>query len=494
MSLKLEILNNNNYAAVIYKVTDIRKHENADRLQCVLINGNNVITDLSTKVGDVHVYFPIESAISKEFITSINGFEDKNLNVDNTQKGFFNKHGRVRALRLRGERSEGFTIPAYKLFQWLGLKEDPEKYLNTFFDSINGVSICKKYVVQTKQSGASNKENKAVKKTKFYRVVEDQFRLHYNTSQLKANLDKIKPDDFISITNKIHGTSAVFANVVCSKPRSWFRKLFRLPHKTDYDIVWSSRNVVKNGYTLKSKFSDKDLCKMWSNLDENTKLFFIKLINPDANNNTIDHLLHFSYTTKVHPALYDLFKQFAQYSMNKNHFYNIDIWGLHALKLKDKIEKGISLYGEIVGYTPNGACIQKNYDYGEEVGESKFYIYRITYTKPDGSTIEFTPSQIKSYCFKHNLDHVPVYFIGFASQYKNLGAEDFSKKFLEDLINFVENRKCDMCKNDVPAEGVVVTKYTDFRVAEAYKLKSFAFLEHETKLLDTGESNIEDEN
>ena len=49
-----------------------------------------------------------------------------------------------------------------------------------------------------------------------------------------------------------------------------------------------------------------------------------------------------------------------------------------------------------------------------------------------------------------------------------------------------------MCKNEVPEEGCVVRiEGLDF---EAYKAKSEAFYARETKLLDKGESNIEDEN
>ena len=46
-------------------------------------------------------------------------------------------------------------------------------------------------------------------------------------------------------------------------------------------------------------------------------------------------------------------------------------------------------------------------------------------------------------------------------------------------------------QNDVPYEGIIVRKINtlDF---EAYKLKSFLFLEAESKEHDKGETNIED--
>ena len=50
-----------------------------------------------------------------------------------------------------------------------------------------------------------------------------------------------------------------------------------------------------------------------------------------------------------------------------------------------------------------------------------------------------------------------------------------------------------MCDNPVPEEGIVVRKESLFN-CESYKLKSFRFLEGESKQLDTGEVDIESEN
>ena len=47
------------------------------------------------------------------------------------------------------------------------------------------------------------------------------------------------------------------------------------------------------------------------------------------------------------------------------------------------------------------------------------------------------------------------------------------------------------CTNDVPHEGIVI-KVED-GVPRAWKLKSFAFLNKEQKELDSGISNIEDD-
>ncbi len=50
-----------------------------------------------------------------------------------------------------------------------------------------------------------------------------------------------------------------------------------------------------------------------------------------------------------------------------------------------------------------------------------------------------------------------------------------------------------MCAAQVPEEGIVLRKETLFAF-ESYKLKSFRFLERETKLLDAGTEDLESAN
>jgi hypothetical protein len=119
MTLKISEKANHNYLAKVVELTNLRKHENADRLQCAAIDGNNVITGLDAQNGSLYVYFPLESAINKEFLSWSNSFEDKELNQNKEVKGFFNKKGRVRAIRLRGERSEGYIVPVQSVSDWI---------------------------------------------------------------------------------------------------------------------------------------------------------------------------------------------------------------------------------------------------------------------------------------------------------------------------------------------------------------------------------------
>lgn len=97
-----------------------------------------------------------------------------------------------------------------------------EPDINTEFDSIedSGKSfwICKKYIVQT--TIKSPKESRYQKRVKrFNRVVDTQFRFHYETQQIRKVPTFIKPDDLIQISSKVHGTSHISAYVLCKKPK-----------------------------------------------------------------------------------------------------------------------------------------------------------------------------------------------------------------------------------------------------------------------------------
>lgn len=95
------MITNINYAAKCCVISNIRKHPNADKLQLVTIDNEVAIVDQSYKEGDLVIKFPLECTIHKGFLSYINAFEDKQLNSNKDLKGFFNKHGRVRAIKLR---------------------------------------------------------------------------------------------------------------------------------------------------------------------------------------------------------------------------------------------------------------------------------------------------------------------------------------------------------------------------------------------------------
>lgn len=180
------------------------------------------------------------------------------------------------------------------------------------------------------------------------------------------------------------------------------------------------------------------------------------------------------------------------HNKEKQHFYDIDIWGLAHEKVKEHLQKGMTFYYEIVGYLPNGSGIQGQYDYGCEPGQFEVYIYRITSTNVDGKVIEFSARQVQEFCKKNGLKAVPELYYGKAENLYPLKELHWNENFLNTIKSLYNEKDCFMCKNKLPEEGVVIR--IEGIDLEAYKCKSTRFLEHETKELDKGTSNIEDEN
>lgn len=258
------------------------------------------------------------------------------------------------------------------------------------------------------------------------------------TENLRKNIHKVNPNDTISITYKTHGTSWWVSNVLAKKQLKWYeillQKLGVNVVDMEYDIIYGSRRVVKN------KYADNDKAK--------------------------------------------------------DHFYSYDLWADIKDQVADKIPKGYTLYGECLGYTKDGGFIQNPYDYGCNVGEFKLEVYRITHTTPDGLVIELSYPEIAEFCERVGLTPSHLFYYGTVKGFLDESEIDPNQHWQENFIQTLENsyneKDCFMCKNKVPEEGIVLRKESLFN-CESYKLKSFRFLESESRQLDKGELNIEDQ-
>ena len=463
---------NENYAAIVVEINALIPLAKCDRVQAAIILGNQVVVDKSVKLGDVGLYFPLECQLSKEYLSNNNLYNKPELNVDNTKKGYFAENGRIRCQRFRGHKSEGLFMPIGSLSfifpdifnpssTGLWYKGDFKIEIGDCFDELNGTPICSKYIIAQKQTNLQSNKKGRGRIAKENKLIDNQFRFHQDTGMLYKNLSRIIPDSLISITYKMHGTSGISSYLLCKRKLSWFNKLLRklkVPiESSKYDYIYSSRKVIKN---------------------------------PDLN-------------------------------PNAQHFYNEDIWGIAHEELKPFLQKGMTFYYEIVGYLPNGGMIQKDYDYGFNNpivhGSTKhhsgfnygIYIYRITSTNVDGKVIEFSAKQVQDFCRQNRLNAVPELYYGFAKDFtdnisiktagSDLGGTDLickideefdSDKFLNRIKQLYNEKDCFMCKTKVPEEGCVLR--IEGNDLEVFKCKSTRFLEKETKDLDKGEVNIED--
>jgi hypothetical protein len=415
--MKLEVFDNSkNYTCQVVRVKHLRKHSNADRLACTAIQGNNVICGLDTKENELYLYFPLESQLS-ETLCKANDLIKRKDETGKQVGGMFEQSRRVKCLKLRGEKSEGFLAPIEYLRK-LGISGEFTEGME--FNAVDGIEICRKYTVQQKESIQRSKQKKAKVHSK---ILDNQFRLHYDTSPFKKNISSFRKDDIVSITQKMHGTSIVMSNLICKKKLSLAEKVLKFLKvnviENHYDYVYSSRKVIKN-------------------LDIDVK-----------------------------------------------NYYSEDIWGICFAKYKDSIQKGYSVYGEIVGQLPNGQWIQKDYSYGTRPKQWELYVYRITLTNEDGLVQELSWQQVKNYCEVNGLKYVPELFYGRISEKFKYESED---SFLQELSNeYLEK----VLPEKVPDEGVCIRNESKDFIA--YKLKSFAFFEYETKQLDSNASDIEEQ-
>lgn len=445
---------NENYLSKIVRIDSFRKHNNPEvtKLKVAVVDGFNIITGIDSEPG-LYVYFPALSQINSDFLNYANLYKHKELNKDPEQSGMFEDNGRVKAIKLRGEISEGFILPITVFENYIiSITNQELKHVqeDTEFDAVEHEGkefwISKKYVAKRQYSqstGTSNKVRYKVPK-RLDRVRDDQFRFHYSTTIIKKCPYVINPESLIQMSYKIHGTSGISAYVLCHKPLSFKEKIAKwLTGESfdKYDYIYSSRTVIKNKY-----------------------------YNPEVGSG----------------------------------YYSDDIWAEADKIVRPKLARGQTAYYEIVGFLPSGSYIQKGYDYGcvppksgEEFIHEKHFkvrIYRVTSTNVDGKVIEYTPLQVKQWCDNVGLTPVEECYFGKAKDlYPDLDTSNhWNENFLERLSNdknFYMELDSPHCKNKVPHEGIVI-KIED-GLSRAFKLKCFRFISKE--FLDE-DANIEDEN
>lgn len=474
MSLKIYD-DSKNYTAQVIKLPVKQAVQGLDNLVEVNVFGNSCLIGKDSPEDQLYLFFPAGCAINEDFLVGNNLYRDSQLNSDPTKKGFFEPNGRVKAIKFRGIISTGFVIPVNSLKyiytdgtdrDWAcgsiaQLKEGDQ------FNEWEGNKVCYKYFVpsQTQSQGKGDKVTKINNKLVDL-MVPNQFRFHVETSHLGNNLHRFEQNDIVVITDKWHGSSCILSKVLINRKLSlWQRILNWLGAETpdkEYGYIYSSGKPKSN--------LPKGIEGSWTN-------------------DGVD-------------------------------YYSSNIWKQAFDDYKDALEDGISLYGELVGYTKGGSYIQKGYDYGcvaplhnDGIPEIwvdpnnpyyKFVIYRITYTKPNGEVIEFSWQQIKDYCTKYNLEYAKEFYHGSIKELlKELYPEfpDNStpplEKYTETLFQALQTaynleKTCSYCRSGVPAEGIVV-RIDGKQQFNAFKLKSKLFLKKESDDLDKGETNIEDQ-
>jgi tRNA-binding EMAP/Myf-like protein len=446
---------NKNYLAKVVELKNIRKHENADRLRIVSIDFQDVVVSTSVKEGDVMVYFPIEATINTRFLAFTNSFRDAKLNEDQITKGYFDTSGRVRAVKLRGEKSCGCLFPIEELRKFLEAMTSQHVGVdifdvNTEFDYYDDIKICEKYVVPVKAGGLGDGGLKTGRTTKLSQIVEGQFKFLEDTENFRKNHFKIHFDDEITISTKLHGCSSITSHLLVKRELNFLERMI-----------------------IKLRISFGKIPAIWKHLPEIRQ----------------DEYGIICSSRKV-------IKSVQEDKIEGNSFYKDDIWSICGNELKEFIPKGISIFYEIVGYLPSGGAIQSKYDYGCKQGEHKIYVYKMTYTNSDGKVFVIGSKESEEFCKKIGFDFVPIHFHGTAKDYFPYDSSEQSlDEWQKSFVKFLEERflegDCPICKNKVPFEGICIRKES-LNNYEVYKLKSFNFLLRESSELNLGIPDIEE--
>lgn len=531
---------NENYAARIARIDEIHPIPDAHSIVKAVLGTDTVVVGKDMKVGDIVAYFPEGCCISEKYLSHHNLYDasntEKNSNYEaykelgmqmvelqtkpgkteedlskiqemearrKSMVGFFNKQGRVRCIKLRGEMSMGYVAPVSTLEAvWPELKTVLwSRELGNNYDMVGNEPLCWKYIPPVKEEKETDYPAgykmpwymKSLRKLKkFDRLIPGFFRPHYDTALLERNAHLIDPEDVITETVKVHGTSVILANLPVRRKLNWWERLLKKLHisvnETEFGGIYSTRRVIQNKY-----------------------------INP------------FASRANNEPG-------------NEYQAVNADFI--------DFLTPGMTVYGEICGYKPNGKPIQApkgiDHDYGCRPGEYKFMPYRITETNDASEVTEWSIEDVMDWVKTVRemlpeaeqdklMDMVLVYHGPAGDQYnlyeqvKNSttqaeydaalhefthadGFAGFIPRRLENLTEFIKNKwrvawieamRADkqglgfelhepLCRHPkAPREGIVIRIDGD-KESRAWKLKTKKHAELAQKAKDAGEVDSED--
>ena len=233
------------YCAKVVRVGRLLPVEGADGLERTTVDGYGVVVRRgAVKEGDVAIYCMTETQLNPHFLAANNQYEyaERHRNANRREvealasagrtaeahrmTGFMNKHGRVKLIMLRGCPSYGVIYTQADLARWIpdAARERLEGYLVTDadgvehafdFDTVGHERFAWAYVPSPTPARRRQKElyrNRRL--NRFERLVPGQFSFHYDTQMLQSNIWRLRPGTPVTVSVKMHGTSAIIANVL----------------------------------------------------------------------------------------------------------------------------------------------------------------------------------------------------------------------------------------------------------------------------------------
>lgn len=389
------------HCGFVVKVTQLRKHSNADRLMVATFFGNDTIVDLDTKVGDIGVYFPVDLQLSEEYCAKNNLVRKKDENGNNIG-GYLDPDKRnIKAVKLRGEKSDGLFMPIKSFnycYEDVGEVVEGKPYLiestpaSKFLNIgdqvtvLNGHDICQKYIpkTQTRHGGYSNGNRTRKIKVPYSPL----FAEHADTEQLAYNHGAFKAGDEVEITLKMHGTSQRTAYLPVLQPvkKTFWQKLFKKEPAPvyAYDYVSGTRRVVMEDFEGGNSFYGSNEFRK-----QHHDAFVGKLNKGETVYYEVVGFTHNGAPIMADGSNKGLDKEFIKLYGDTTRFsYGCDPDGKKVMYGKDD----------------EGA-----FEVTVDVPQSDLYVYRMTMTNEDGFVVEYTPDFMRYRCEQMGVKCVPVF-------------------------------------------------------------------------------------
>ena len=409
------------YNAYVVEIHDLQKHSNADKLQVAKVFGLNVIVGADVHEGDIMIYFPSDGQLNKKFAEYCNLLRKKDANGNNIGGYMDERKCNVKAIKLRGEYSDGLLIPVNKLTNFLKLDKDYFE-VGDVINTVDGIEICKKYVPQRNNKTESTSQTKKKNNKEKYPL----FHEHIDTKQLTYNTNQIKVGDKLTVSLKLHGSSQrCQRSLVHEKPSllNRIKSLFN-PKHSNYQLVSGTRRTILENFDG-GYYGSNEFRKQWH------EFFDGKLQKGET--------VYFEVVGYV-----DKDKLIMPQCDNK--------------KLKDK--DFVRQYGDTTEFT-----------YGCENGQSDIYVYRMSMTNEDGFEVDYSTDFALLRCEQMGVKHVPVLFEHVVNEDEGYGGVNHDE-LVSKLMLMAEGP--DLIDPSHIREGVVVRVENRLEFT-AYKHKSMDF-------------------
>lgn len=351
------------HEALIAPIVNIEPIPGADNIVQGLASGYRVVVSKTVKEGQIGVIFPPGLQISHDMCFHNNLYrKDRGENKDPTKNGFFETNRRVKAIKLRGVKSEGC---------WMGLETLEWTGINIFdlkagdkFQNLDDKEICQKYISAATRSYMEKRARQGKRSLDI-----PMFKQHFETDQVRSNYQKIPAGSLLIYSCKLHGTSG----------------------RTSLSLIPKKLNPLKI-------FWNKHFSRL-------------HLFEPSD--------YEWGYVSGTRRVILEPDKGDGYYSGKTFRF------AIHDDIQKRGLHKGETLYYEIVGYDETGGLIMPEhkiedkelekrfgtkvmrYTYGCEPKQFKTFIYRITLTNEDGDSVELSWPQVKARAKELGMETVP---------------------------------------------------------------------------------------